>query len=482
MTFPNGYHLVVKHDCPTCKLIEPEIRKLADNDSIGPSLHIYVQDEPAYLSDLSQSNNDFSLEQSFNLDIEIVPTLIRYEAGKETSRSVGWVREEWRNLLGITSFGENLPELRPGCGSLTVMPGAQGFLESRFGHLPLHSRKIKIGDFDDPIEQAFERGWSDGLPVIPPTGERIMRMLTGTSRDLKDVVGCIPPNLTECTVEKVAINAVMAGCLPEYMPVLLAALEAALEPVFTLHGLLCTTCFSGPIIIVNGPITKKIGMNWGINALGQGNRANSTIGRAMQLIVRNVGGGVPGEIDRATLGNPGKIGFCFAEDETDSTWQPLSEAQGFLPGSNTVTLFPGDGVHGFGDQRSRTPQELTNSLAMALQGCLHPKMTEAVYAMLILSPEHYSIYRDSGWDRSRITEALMKATLKPGKDLIRGAHGVGEGIDPSRVDEMVPKFFEDGLLIVCAGGPAGLFSGILTSWTGARNKDECKPVTKEIIL
>ena len=179
MTFPNGYHLVVKHDCPTCTLIEPEIRKLADNDSIGPSLHIYVQDEPAYLSDLSQSNNDFSLEQSFNLDIEIVPTLIRYEAGKETSRSVGWVREEWRNLLGITSFGENLPELRPGCGSLTVMPGAQGFLESRFGHLPLHSRKIKIGDFDDPIEQAFERGWSDGLPIIPPTGERIMRMLTG---------------------------------------------------------------------------------------------------------------------------------------------------------------------------------------------------------------------------------------------------------------------------------------------------------------
>ena len=119
-------------------------------------------------------------------------------------------------------------------------------------------------------------------------------------------------------------------------------------------------------------------MNWGINALGQGNRANSTIGRALQLIVRNVGGGIPGEIDRATLGYPGKIGFCFAEDETDSSWQPLSEAQGFQPGSNTVTLFPGDGVHGFGDQRSRTPEELTRSLAMALQGCLHPKMTECV--------------------------------------------------------------------------------------------------------
>ena len=109
-------------------------------------------------------------------------------------------------------------------------------------------------------------------------------------------------------------------------------------------------------------------------------------------------------------------------------------------------------------------------------------MTECVYAILVLSPEHYSIFRNSGWDRARITEALMKTTVRPGKDLIRGAHGVGEGIDPSRIDEMVPKFFEDGLLIVRAGGPAGLFSGILTSWTGARHKEECKPVTKEIML
>ena len=131
-------------------------------------------------------------------------------------------------------------------------------------------------------------------------------MLSGTRRHPQEVVGRIPPNLTECTVEKVAINSVMAGFKPEYMPVLLAALEAALDPIFTLHGLLCTTCFSGPIIIVNGPIVEKIGMNWGINALGQGNRANPTIGRALQLIVRNVGGGIPGEIDRATLDYPGE--------------------------------------------------------------------------------------------------------------------------------------------------------------------------------
>ena len=482
MHFEDGFHLVVKRDCPTCTLIEPEIRKLVESGDFGHNFRIHIQDDPSYLSDLSQSVSDASLESSYRLKIETVPTLIQFENGEETSRSVGWVRKEWIQLLNDSMFGEHLPESRPGCGSLTVMSGVKETLDARFGVLPLNSRTIEIGEFDDPIEQAFERGWSDGLPIVPPTGERIIRMLSGTRRNPQEVVGRIPPNLTECTVEKVAINSVMAGCKPEYMPVLLAALEAALDPIFTLHGLLCTTCFSGPIIIVNGPIAEKIGMNWGINALGQGNRANSTIGRALQLIVRNVGGGIPGEIDRATLGYPGKIGFCFAEDETDSSWQPLSEAQGFQPGSNTVTLFPGDGVHGFGDQRSRTPEELTRSLAMALQGCLHPKMTECVYAILILSPEHYSIFRNSGWDRRRITEALMEATVKPGNELIRGAHGVGEGIDPSRKDEMVPKFFEDGLLVVRAGGPAGLFSGILTRWTGARHKEECKPVTKEIML
>ena len=141
--------------------------------------------------------------------------------------------------------------------------------------------------------------------------------LKGTTRKPDEFVGRIPPNLADCTVEKVAINAVMAGCRPEYMPVLLAAIEAALEPVFTLHGVLATTYFSAPVIIVNGPVVKRIGMNCGINALGQGNRANATIGRALNLIVRNVGGGRPGEVDRSTLGAPSKFTLCFAEDESD---------------------------------------------------------------------------------------------------------------------------------------------------------------------
>ncbi len=196
--------------------------------------------------------------------------------------------------------------------------------------------------------------------------------------------------------------------------------------------------------------------------------------------MRNVGGGRPGELDRSTLGGPGKYTFCFAEDETDPSWEPLSVARGIDPGKNAVTLFQGDGIQGFIDQRSRTPEELTRSLAMALSAVGHPKLAEFTNALLVLSPEHYRIYRDAKWDRHRITGELHKALLRPGKDLVQGAHGVGEGIKPGREDEMVAKFWNEGLLIVRAGGEAGLFSAICAGWTGGRFRYESQPVTREI--
>jgi hypothetical protein len=344
----------------------------------------------------------------------------------------------------------------------------------------LAARKIEYGEDDDPSEICFERGWTDGLPVTPPTDARVMRMLAGTARAPGEVIGRIPPYLAECTVEKVAINAVLAGCRPEYMPVVLAALEAALEPVFTLHGVLATTYFSSPILIVNGPIATKIGMNSGINALGQGNRANATIGRALNLVVRNVGGGRPGEVDRANLGAPSKYTLCFAEDESDPGWEPLSVARGFPRGVSTVTLFQGHGVEAFVDQKSRTPEALSRSLAMSLIGIGHPRLVQNARAVLVLSPEHYAIYREAKWDRKRIERAIHEATVRPGKDIVAGLDGVGEGVPASRAGEMVPKFFEDGLMIVRAGGKAGLFSAILPGWLAGRKREELQPVTKEI--
>jgi hypothetical protein len=353
-------------------------------------------------------------------------------------------------------------------------------LEARHKGGTLLSRKIEVGEHDDPMELCFERGWTDGLPVTPPTDERVLRMLSGTKRPPDEVVGQIPPYLAPCTVEKVAVNAVLAGCKPEYMPVLLAALEAALEPVFTLHGVLATTYFSSPVIIVNGPVATKIGMNSGINALGQGNRANATIGRALNLVVRNVGGGRPGEADRATLGAPSKFTLCFAEDESDPSWEPLSVARGFSREASTVTLFQGHGVEAFVDQKTRTPEGLSRSLGLSLVRIGHPRLVQSARAVVVLSPEHYRIYKEAGWDRTRIERALYEATIRPGREILAGLDGIGEGVPKARADENVPKFHEDGLMVVRAGGPAGLFSAILPGWLAGRNRLELQPVTKEI--
>ncbi|MCC7483577.1 MAG: hypothetical protein IT529_01185 [Burkholderiales bacterium] len=353
-------------------------------------------------------------------------------------------------------------------------------LEAKHRGGTLVSRRIEYGADDDPVEIGYRRGWTDGLPVVPPTDSRILAMLKGTTRRPDEVIGKVPPYLGACTVEKAAINAVMAGCRPEYLPVVIAALEAALEPEFTLHGVLATTYFSSPVVIVNGPIAKRIGMNPGLNALGQGNRANSTIGRALNLIVQNVGGARPGEADRSTLGAPSKITLCFAEDESDAQWEPLSVARGFPRGASTVTLFQGHGPEAWVDQKSRTPEGLTRSAALALVKIGHPNLVQSARAVLVLSPEHYAIYREAGWNRRRIERALYEATIRPGHEIVAGRDGVGEGVAPGRSGEMIPKFHEDGLMVVRAGGPAGLFSAILPGWLAGRNRDELRPVTREI--
>lgn len=473
----DGWALFVKRDCPTCQLIEPVIGELLRAEL---PVSVYTQDDPAFPRNCPQAIDDRSLRASFLADVEFVPTLVRYSQGREVGRAIGWMRPEWRALSGMPMLGEACGEFAPGCGSKTHEPGVHEHLRACYGSTPLAARRVEYGDYDDDIELCYERGWSDGLPVVPPTDVRVMRMLAGTRRGPDEIVGAIPPNLVPCTVEKVAINAVMAGCRPEYMPVVLAAIEAALEPVFTLHGVLATTYFSGPIVIVNGPIARRLGMNCGVNALGQGNRANSTICRALNLVVRNVGGGRPGEVDRSTLGAPSKIGLCFAEDESDPEWQPLSVARGFAPGVSTVTLVQGHGPEAFVDQKSRAPDELARSFGMSLCNLGHPKLVQSARAVVVLSPEHYAIFREAGWDRQRITQAMMDATHRAGHDLIVGAHGVGEGVPTSRAGETIAKFFDGGLELVRAGGPAGLFSAILPGWLAGRNRDELQFVTKVI--
>jgi hypothetical protein len=463
---------VVKRECPTCTLVEPVLRQLA---AAGP-LTVYSQDDPGFPRGLPVED-DRELEISWRLGIETVPTLLRIRDGAPVDRLQGWLRSAWEEFTGVPGLGSGLPEHRPGCGSLSVELGVEEQLARRFGNRVLTSRTVELADLEDDVEAMYERGWTDGLPTVPPTEDRVLRMLTGTRRAPDEIVAVVPPDLVECTVEKVAVNAVLAGSLPEHLPVVLAAVEAACTDAFALHGVLATTYFAGPVLIVNGPVTRRLRMNSGINALGQGNRANATIGRALQLIVRNVGGGRPGEIDRATLGTPGKYTFCFAEAEDGlSPFPPLATSRG-VPGS-AVTVFAGSGLIPVMDQASRTPESLARTFALVLRTVGHPKLAYGMDALLIVSPEHGRVFRDAGWDRERLLAELEPLLLLHPDELRRGTLGIAEGMPAGHDAAPLPKFRPGGLLLAYAGGPAGMFSAVVGGW--ASGATGSSPVTVPI--
>ena len=471
----NGLVAIVKRDCPTCVLVAPVLQEI----SASNGLIIYSQDDPSFPEGIAGVTDDTSLDASYRLKVEIVPTLVRFENGVEVDRTYGWDRAAWEELVGIDGLGESLPEFRPGCGALNQEQDRLTELRIRHGDTPMTSRLVSLGTNEDAIEACFERGWSDGLPVVPPTAERVLAMLEGTTRKADEVLGLMPSNLDPCTIEKVAINAVMAGCRPDYMPVVLAAIEAVLEDDYCLHGTLATTRFVGPVVIVNGPIAQQIGMNGKGNALGQGNRANATIGRAVQLAVRNIGGGKPQGVDRATLGNPGKLSYCFCEDEPGSAWEPLTVDRGLPAGTNAVTVFAGYGLQGVIDDKARTPEELVQTFATSLLAVDNIHKVPGPDCLLVVCPEHERTLVEGGWDKARLHAEIMSRMQIPAEDVMRGAHGMAEGISPEMSGKTVSKLLPTGLMIVRAGGGAGKFSGIIPGWTpGAPTSS--RPVTKEI--
>ncbi len=474
MEFPDGLLAVVKRACPTCTLASQALREI---EARGVALKVYSEDDPSFPEGLADVADNRELEASFRLGVEIVPTLIRRQNGRETGRVIGWNKPEWRAITGIANLGAELPENRPGCGSLSQEPGVPNRLRARFGDTGLAARPIELAADADAMEACFDRGWTDGLPVVPPTPARVLDMLEGTRRAPGEVVGLIPPNRVECTVEKVAINAVMAGCKPEYLPVVLATVEAALLPEFNLHGIVATTNACGPVVMVNGPIARAIGMNSQGNVFGQGNRANATIGRALQLLARNVGGGRPGEIDRAVFGNPGKYTFCFAEDE-DALWGSYAASLGYPKAASTVTLFAGDGITPIIDHMSRTPEDLVRSYAGCLLATYNRWQVNEVGAFLVVGFEHAQVFHQAGWSRERLKEELAVRLQIPVKHIVPGRSGLAglseeEKRDPER---LIPKFRTGTLNVIRAGGRAGKYSAIISGLGSV----SIQPVTVEI--
>jgi hypothetical protein len=319
------------------------------------------------------------------------------------------------------------------------------------------------------VNELYQRnGWTDGLPIVAPTEDLVRKFVDAMGLAPDDEIGTEPVRRRRITAEKVAIAAVMAGCMSEYMPVVRAIVHAMCEPQFGLHGSTCSTGGAAPMIVVNGPIRKQIGMNATHNAFANASRANASIGRTVRLMLLNVLGGIPGQLDRATLGHPGKFTFCLAEDEEDSRWIPLAQERGVAPGTSAVTVMSVESPHQIMNEWTHDPKELVETYAAAVRSnMLGYSIWEGNYAMIV-AKQNRDIFNAAGWSKQDIREYMFERCQVFRKQW----RDVGKGAIAGRKDE--DKVYRalrspDDLLIVAAGGPAGGFGAIAPPWYGKKS-------------
>ena len=332
------------------------------------------------------------------------------------------------------------------------------------------------------VEDAFaanelfqENGWTDGLPVVPPTEAGVLRFLAAAKLQATDTVGVEPVRRRRITAEKVAIAALMAGCLPEYMPVVVAIIKAMCKPEFGLHGSTASTGGSAPFIVVNGPIRTALGMNATHNAFANASRANATIGRTIRLFLLNVLGGVPGQLDRSTLGHPGKFTFCIAEDEEGSSWKPLSAERGVPEGTSSITVMAVESPHQIMNEWTHDPKELCDTYAAAIRSnMLTYSIWEGNYAVVI-AKQHRDIFAESNWSKANIRDYVFEvARVKRGEWRTVGKAAVAGRKNEEQVYRALRT--PDDLLVVAAGGPAGGFAAIVPPWYGKKSLAITEPI------
>src|SRR5262247_2930430 len=335
------------------------------------------------------------------------------------------------------------------------------------------SKRYRVEDVDAG-EFCFQQGWTDGLPVVPPTEDRVTMMLAAARLDPKQEIAYITNRSVSITAEKVAVNAVMAGCKPEYMAVVVAAVEGIADPAWSYHGPGTSTAGAAVLMIVNGPIARRLDINSGDNLFGPGWRASLTIGRAVRLVMRNVCGSRPGLLDRGTLGHPGKLSYVIAENEGESPWTPLHVERGFRAEQSTVTVIASDAPNQFYNQLSNTAEGVLTTLAdnMRVSGQV---MGQSTY-VVVLAGEHMRTIANDGWDKKRIRQFLFDHTQNSHAHLKRTGRMTGD-VAAGDETKMRPLTELENLLIVAAGGRAGAFSCFIPGWGSARSS---QAVTKEI--
>jgi peroxiredoxin len=498
-------------DCPTCRLAIPYLNKLAQaldgkaevigisQDGEAPTREL-VEQAPIKFTVVS----DRDLIVSREYDPQAVPALFLIDAAGRIARTsvafdkaeLNAIATEMLNAAGVEPFElagryDGAPETKPGCVSRHLEPRVEGDPASSvnlYAERGTRASRVELDDGVDPYEFCCEAGFADPLPVIPPTAERVDRMLGGTrfpERLPPDrVVARVPPNYGMATVEKIAANAVMAGCKPEMMRVLIPLIRAACDERFNLHGVQATTHFAAPLIIVNGPLRRELGFACGGNVFSNVARANSTLGRAFQLILKNIGGARPAEQDMSTLGNPGKFSYCIAENEEENPWAPLHTEFGLDRGQSAVTLFAAEPPHGVSEHNAREGRAILKAISRSLATVFSYRFCLLWEAIVVLCPEHVKTLHRGGFTKDSIREFLFENTGIPVKEYEEDG---GEGTQFAQLyqratingEECYRKFARpDQIKIVVAGGTAGKFSAVIGSWaTGPRGSQMvCYPV------
>jgi hypothetical protein len=333
---------------------------------------------------------------------------------------------------------------------------------------PLGSKIYDVADFAAAQELFHSNGWTDGLPVVPPTRPAVEACLQWVAMAPEQLLGVEPVRAQPITAEKVAINAVMAGCLPMHFPVVVSALQAMLQEEYLLHGVTSSTGGCGALIVINGPIRLEIGASATFNALGNSDRATSVIGRAVRLALINLMDVRPGGIDRSTLGHPGKFSYCLAEDEEDTIWEPLSVVRGLPLGASAVTVMAAMAPRQIMNEWTTDPKEILETFAAEMRANqLNYSIYGGNYAIIIPKQlrEHLQA---AGWQKRDIGEFLFERARVRRGDWA----SVGKGsVVRDRADKIHPALQSpDHLLVIAAGGPAGGFGAVIPPWMGSKTK------------
>ncbi len=472
-------------DCPTCQLALPYLNALKDSIQV---IGLSQDDERSTREFVTQLRISYPVELDSGLKIsraydpQNVPTFFLLdENGQLQQTLVGFDKQGLNGLaaaLGhapIAPFDDGAPAWKPGCSSRHLEPESDGAAAEGGAKLLRRigdpATRITLRDDEDPFEYCCQK-FGDALPVIPPTVEKVEAMVRASGLAPETVIARVPPFYGEATVEKIAANAVMAGCVPEMMRVLLPLLRAACDERFNLHGVQATTHFAAPLVMINGPVRHELGFWWKQNVFSNVARANSSLGRAFQLVLLNIGGGRPDGIDMSALGNPGKFSFCIAENEEENPWEPFHVTRGLKREQSAVSLFAAEPPRGVSEHTAPAGKTVLETISFALatlwsyRTCLMPE------AIVILCPEHVKTIHRDGFTKEQVRQFLFENTGVPVRHYSKEERAEGTQLAANykeitvRGEKCYQKFRSpEAISIFVTGGTAGKFSAVIGSWS-----------------